>query len=345
MEQLTGEPLKISFSGLPGLWQTMETPQTFAPGAWESSLLATRPAASLLRPRAEWPQAAMNTPLSVPLHLEQATLSCPPAAAKAPAPGRSSRASRRRHGGGRGKKDALGCGRDPGLASTAPLKQRSGSDVGTYYSVDVECVASGPRHSDRVVAQIALVDAAGDVVLDLFVKPSVPVLSYLTPLTGLTRELLEERGVSLDEALSELRRLLPKESILVGQSIQTDVAWLGLEQGTDFAGMMDLAGLWRVRNPKFGSWTIFGQEHLAKVLLGDDLAGGAHNAAEDAIKSMKLFNLHRQLVARGPEVVEEAKLRVLAQPLSLSFARRYPTFEGVCMGNRRMCTCGAPFFG
>lgn len=31
---------------------------------------------------------------------------------------------------------------------------------GPYMSIDVECVATGPKHNDRAVAQIALVDQA-----------------------------------------------------------------------------------------------------------------------------------------------------------------------------------------
>jgi RNA exonuclease 4 len=27
-----------------------------------------------------------------------------------------------------------------------------------------------------------------------------------------------------------------------------------------------------------------------------------------------------------------------------SFARKNPSFDGVCMGNRKTCTCGGPFF-
>lgn len=36
---------------------------------------------------------------------------------------------------------------------------------------------------------------------------------------------------------------------------------------------------------------------------------------------------------------------VLAAELVPSFAKRNPTFDGVCMGNRKACKCGAPFLG
>mmetsp|Transcript_33278 Transcript_33278/g.94274 ORF Transcript_33278/g.94274 Transcript_33278/m.94274 type:complete len:106 (+) Transcript_33278:282-599(+) len=53
-----------------------------------------------------------------------------------------------------------------------------------YYSIDVECVATDTTHNARAVAHIAMVDQYERVIFNAYVKPSVPVVSYLTPLTG-----------------------------------------------------------------------------------------------------------------------------------------------------------------
>ena len=45
----------------------------------------------------------------------------------------------------------------------------------------------------------------------------------------------------------------------------------------------------------------------------------------------------------GARVVGQEAL-LAAEPTE-SFAKRNPTFEGVCMGNRKTCRCGAPFLG
>lgn len=55
--------------------------------------------------------------------------------------------------------------------------------AGPYYSIDVECVATGTDHNARHVAQIALVDEHERPLLNAYVRPPVPVVSYLTPLT------------------------------------------------------------------------------------------------------------------------------------------------------------------
>ncbi len=62
------------------------------------------------------------------------------------------------------------------------------------------------------------------------------MVSYLTPLTGLTAALLEAHGMPLAQALATLRASLPREAVLVGQNIRADVQWLGLREGQDFAG-------------------------------------------------------------------------------------------------------------
>eukprot|EP00210_Caulerpa_lentillifera_P007334 g7010.t1 len=213
-----------------------------------------------------------------------------------------------------------------------------------YFSVDVECVATGYDHNARAIGQIALVDEYERILLDLYVKPSLPVVSYLTPLTGIVKETLDTYGVSLEFALDMLRRYLPKDGILVGQNIGKDVAWLQLKEGIDFQSMIDLAGLYKVWNSKYQSWTVYSLEHLSNVVFGLHQNGQAHNAVDDAIKSIKLYKYHRLHSSNRAswEILCRDLLRI---PAPLSFSKRHPRFQGVCMGNRKLCKCGAPFLG
>jgi RNA exonuclease 4 len=93
----------------------------------------------------------------------------------------------------------------------------------------------------------------------------------------LTKELLDTQGIPLQQAIAVLRQYLPKQAILVGQNIAKDVEWLGLQEGRDFQQLMDLTGLYRIWNPKYSSYSVFGQDHLAKVLLNWDTSD-AHDA-------------------------------------------------------------------
>jgi hypothetical protein len=77
------------------------------------------------------------------------------------------------------------------------------------YSIDVECVASGRGHRDRVVGRIAMVDSDCNLVYDRIVNPKldgVTVVSYLERLTGLKKEICDE-GVDLKTAVEGLKEV------------------------------------------------------------------------------------------------------------------------------------------
>lgn len=222
---------------------------------------------------------------------------------------------------------------------------QEGTPANTYYSIDVECVATGKLHGDRAVAQVALVDQWENVILNIYVKPDKPITSYLYDLTGLTPEILEN-GKDLDEAKKMLLAALPADCTLVGQNILMDVQWMGLKEGEDFSGMQDLAGLFRVYNERFKGWSYHSLQHKAKCLLGLDhttLGSKTHNAATDAIMSMRLYWLFRHLETHSDEL-RVSQQTLLTAPSTPSFATLNAEYEGVCMGNRKTCVCGAPFF-
>jgi hypothetical protein len=149
--------------------------------------------------------------------------------------------------------------------------------------------------------------------------------------------------------MKQLRARLPRDAILVGQNIAKDVEWLGLKEGEDFAAMVDLAALLRVWNERYHSFTYFGLAHAAKCWLGvrdDSLVTGVcdpHDAVVDAKRSVQLFNLYSRL-QHSPAALASIQQVMLTTPVTPSFAKTNPTFEGCCMGNRKTCVCGAPFF-
>ena len=62
------------------------------------------------------------------------------------------------------------------------------------FSIDVECVATAVQHNARSVAQVALVDQYGRPIFNVYIKQDMPVVSYITELTGLTKEILDTHG-------------------------------------------------------------------------------------------------------------------------------------------------------
>ena len=129
---------------------------------------------------------------------------------------------------------------------------------GPFYSMDIECVATGYGHSKRhrEPCRVALVKDSGDgeitTLLDECVNLSnMEVVSYMTELTGTTKQqCLDPEAKTLEEVRSMVQELLPTDAVLVGHSIEHDIEWLGLERGVDFREFFCTSILFRQRIPK-----------------------------------------------------------------------------------------------
>ncbi|KAJ0396653.1 hypothetical protein P43SY_003002 [Pythium insidiosum] len=185
---------------------------------------------------------------------------------------------------------------------------------GPFFAIDVECVATGTGVDDRDVARIAVVNEDEDVFYDRYVKPDKAIVSYLTQLT-------------------ELRQILPRESVIVGQSIKKDLEWLGLQKGDDYKQMFDVADLFRIpMQSKNGTirYRNFSLRHVAKYLLGHDIQEADHDPVIDAKYAMKIFKQFRHL-HENPGRRDAVYQTLLQTPRTPSFAERYPVIDGVLM--------------
>ncbi|KAF0701217.1 Aste57867_8291 [Aphanomyces stellatus] len=204
--------------------------------------------------------------------------------------------------------------------------------VGPFFSVDVECVASGTGYAyvhDREVARIAIVGEDESTVFDSYVKPEKPVVSYLTELTGITAEHIST-AQSLEHVIAELKKILPQESVLVGQSVDKDVQWLGLEAGKDFRQIFDVADLFRVPTTASYQYRYFSLRHVAKYLLEASIQESDHDPVVDAVYAMKVFKRYRYLHENSGH--RQAVLQTLIKtPRTPSFAERHPVLDGVLM--------------
>eukprot|EP01039_Chlorochromonas_danica_P001847 gene1846-2021_t len=209
------------------------------------------------------------------------------------------------------------------------------------FSIDVECVATGIQHNARSIAQVSLVDQWGRLMFNSYIKQDVPVVSYLTQLTGITKELLEEKGMPLADAMAVLRSFLSPTAILVGQSIMKDVQWLQLARGVDYHSMIDLSDLFRVWSDVRGGYINFSQDHCAKVWLGLP-ERPQHDAVTDAMIAMSLFNAYVS-VQWDINRLHQFQRATLLAPRIVGFSSKNPVIDGCCMGNRNNCICGAPF--
>ena len=135
-----------------------------------------------------------------------------------------------------------------------------GTLKGPFYSMDIECVAVGYGHSNkqRYPCRVSLVksiecDVNGvEVLMDEIVNlKNIEVVSYMTPLTGMTAEqCLDPDTKTLDDIQALVKTFLSSNSILVGHSIHHDIEWLGLKPGVDFKLSVDTSCVFRQRIPR-----------------------------------------------------------------------------------------------
>lgn len=264
-----------------------------------------------------------------------------------------------------------------------------------FFSIDVECVATGygscargindgcgnegrnregvppfqyNDRSHRYPGRVAMVDSDGNVVADIIIRPpkeGAGVLSYLTPLTGLTAEsCLGQDAVSLEEAVDVIKGALPKNGVIVGQAIDHDVQWLGLTAGKDFDRMVDISEIFRQRMPSVLNEAVnaikekeegggaatdvsdeekssdkylgfatryrhFSLRHVCLNLLGEDIQSGIHDPIVDAKYSLLLFHKYRNSSVTQLRIVRDGLHRA---PVTPGFAaEKTPVIEGVCV--------------
>lgn len=162
-----------------------------------------------------------------------------------------------------------------------------------YIAIDVECVATGVSYSDRAVAIVAVVDEEEQTVFHKYVKPEVPVCSYLTPLTGITEADLEGAS-SLADVVTELKETLSaEETVIVGHNVCTDIEWLGLQEGVHFKRFEDTSALFQCADI-YEPWKVhsFSLRHICIQLLGYDPQDGIHSPVIDACCSMRLLKMY-----------------------------------------------------
>jgi hypothetical protein len=74
-----------------------------------------------------------------------------------------------------------------------------------------------------------------------------------------------------------------------------------------------------------GEYTSFSQDHCAKVWLGIEPRPN-HNAVEDAVISISLFNAYRS-VQWDPQRMHQMRMAMLAAPRIPGFSSRYPVID------------------
>ncbi|KAI7850488.1 hypothetical protein BDC45DRAFT_518429 [Circinella umbellata] len=158
-------------------------------------------------------------------------------------------------------------------------------------ALDCEMVETGEGKS---LARVTLVNEDGNKLLDEYVKPSEPILDYLTEYSGITPEIMKNATCSLRRAQKHVRKYVDHNVILVGHGLENDLRALKLVHPycADTSVLYDsFKG-----KPYKPALRHLSRNLLKRVIQHKSKVG--HDSAEDARAALDLFSLK---VKKGPD--------------------------------------------
>ncbi|KFD72715.1 hypothetical protein M514_01841 [Trichuris suis] len=158
------------------------------------------------------------------------------------------------------------------------------SNDSPIFAIDCEfCLTLGER---QAVTRVSVVDECHNVILDTLVKPSLPIIDYVTKYSGITADMLRNVTTSLQDVQQALQEVIPCNAILVGHSLQFDLATLHMFHPY----VMDTSLLYNLSGNKR---TCASLKQLSKVFLNSSIqdSSDGHCSVEDAVSTMKLVQL------------------------------------------------------
>ncbi|EFN57440.1 hypothetical protein CHLNCDRAFT_21343 [Chlorella variabilis] len=184
--------------------------------------------------------------------------------------------------------DAVPANRRPNSigGDTAPTK---------VVAMDCEMVGVGPGGQRSALARVCILNSAGNVLLDRWVRPNEKVTDFRTKVSGVRPSNLRDAPV-FDEVQRQVSDLL-KGRIIVGHALENDLEALLLNHRR--ADVRDTAKYPPLMQARTGKLKPRALRHLATEQLGLTIQEGEHSPVEDARAALYLYLKHRKEWERG----------------------------------------------
>lgn len=169
------------------------------------------------------------------------------------------------------------------IKNTTRKKYLPVTENSPMFALDCEMV-QGVKDA-KLLARVSIVDEHYNLVLDTLVKPQEKIRNYVTRYSGITKEMLDPVDITLADVKKILKKVIPRDAILCGQSLSNDLIALKTFHPyiIDTSVIYNLTGLRAVKT---------GLAALSGNFLGETIQNSrsGHCSIEDARATMKLVN-------------------------------------------------------
>ncbi|KAH8120274.1 ribonuclease H-like domain-containing protein [Phellopilus nigrolimitatus] len=156
-----------------------------------------------------------------------------------------------------------------------------------FLALGTICCGVGPGGSTSMVARVSLVNYRGSIVLDAYVRPTMPVTDYRTPTTGIEAKHLNSESAMHFNAVQSLIAEYIKGKILVGHSLWQDLSVLGVPHPA--VATRDVALYMPFRNALQSPNQVVGLQTLVWHLMRRRIQYGKLDSVENARAALDLY--------------------------------------------------------